>query len=96
MTQNILKPDAFEGSWDEILAQGANWTGQRVRVSILDGEKSSVDRAVEAPTIGSGTFEEIMALVQSFAPKPTDEENLLDAIEENRTLRRQLAEERNR
>ena len=95
MTQIISTPKVFEGTWDEVLAQGENWIGRRVRIAVLEDEKPLGDKARVIPAIGSGTFEEVMALVQSFSP-PAYEESLLDAIMESRTLRRQIAEEQNR
>ena len=95
MTPITVKPNTFEGTWDEALAHGEHWAGRRIRISILGEEKSPGDQVRITSASGAGTFEEVMSLVQSFSPT-ADEESLLDAVMENRTLRRQLAEERYR
>lgn len=50
-------------------------------------------KGIVPPRVGNGTFEEIMRLVETF--ENTDEpDGFIEAIEENRAMRRQLARER--
>lgn len=92
MPATVSKPNMFEGTWEEIQAHGVEWEGQKLRLSVLSDTETADISHVASPRIGTGTFEEIMTLVQTFTP-PKDEEDLLDTILEDRAIRRKDAKE---
>lgn len=88
------KPNIYEGTWEEILANSREWQGRRLRLAVLDEPGDAAISGVVRPTMGSGTYEDVLRLVHSFSPE-ANEANLLDAIQESRKLRREAAEEQN-
>lgn len=99
MAQTISHPKVIEESWAEVSAKAEIFAEHQVRLIILpiDQPKSSRQELTNQipglipPKIGSGTFEEIQALMQdevSFS----EEESLVEPVLENRAVRRSLIE----
>jgi len=86
MTPLVSRSAIFQGTWEEVVALGEKWAGHRVRVLIVEDENPHGEWGIQDPEWGAGTYEEVMKLVQTFSPEE-NEESLLDAIQENRTMR---------
>ena len=103
MPKTLVAPKVIEGSWAEVSEQAKQFTDHQVRLIILPLDKpASNETTIESkipglvpPKIGCGTFEDIMRL-NSFSESEDEEEDIMEAIYENRAMRRQLASEKPR
>ena len=107
MSQPQIQSNILEGSWEEMLAKSQRFSGHQVRITLLeplsqkantlpDISPSSSEKALKGimpPCLGSGNYEEIMSLVQS-QPLFQNDDDFLEVIAENRTMRRTFTEEK--
>lgn len=102
MAQTISYPKVFEGSWAEVSAEAERFADHQVRLIILPLDKpytshSSISAKIPGlipPKIGTGTFEDIMRLNSFQESDDKGEDDIMEAIAENRAMRRQLAAEK--
>lgn len=104
MPKTLVAPKLIVGSWAEASEQGKQFADHQVRLTILPLDKAA---SVEAnspseipglipPKIGSGTFEDIVRLNSFSESEDEEEDDIMEAINENRAMRRQLASEKPR
>ena len=101
MPKTLVAPKVIEGSWAEVSEQAKQFADHQVRLIILPLDKpaSNVTNSdskipgLVPPKIGSGTFEDIVRL-NPFSESEDEEEDIMEAIYENRAMRRQLASEK--
>ncbi len=80
----------IEGTWEEVAAQGAQFAGRRVRLTLLDGQATIEEVVVPsrpAPTpeqaalgilpaaIGNGTYTDIMRIVRELHGADDEQED---------------------
>ena len=97
----------IEGTWEEVSARGREFSGRRVRLTFLDTPAAAIQeliisrrpqptpeqaaRGIVPSATGTGSFEDVMALVDSLPISHEDAHDLWDTIAENRSGRRQAA-----
>jgi hypothetical protein len=97
----------IEGTWEEVSARGREFTGRRVRLTLLDSQIDATDEVVIPrrpkptpeqaalgilPAInGTGSFEDVMALVDTLSTSGEPTDDLWATIAENRAERRASA-----
>lgn len=99
----------IEGTWEEVAALGAQFAGQRVRLTLLDETGGAEDVLVPPrpqptpeqaalgivpPAFGKGTYEDVMQSVRSASRFSEPEfREFEQALADNRASRRQAAQE---
>ena len=86
----LLDIKTIEGTWEEALAHSELMAGHLVRIEI--DPPLSLKVGIAPPKIGRGTFEEIMANVRSQGVHEENEDDLMEAIAQNREMRRSFSE----
>ncbi len=102
MSKTLVAPKIIEGSWAEVSEQGKQFADHQVRLTILPLDKSVSNGTIIAseipglipPKIGSGTFEDIVRLNSFSESEDGEDDDIMEAIYENRAMRRELASEK--
>ena len=94
MDQTLATTEPFIGKWEEISSTGDRFIGKTVTVSVLEPKHGIEAARLTQPKFGTGAANEIIAWVRAQPTSDPNDDDLWDAIAENRAMRRQLTMER--